>query len=327
MNTSMYQDYKNQVCKISGKEIKISEKEWELRTTIWSGKPQKLPKYVFQQLWAFWWHFSIHKRKCSFSWKKIISVFGEDCPFPVWEKSQWVKNANPPSWIYNFNKWFFEQAWELFQKCPIAHNVWVWNENCDYTDDWWHSKNCYLWHSWLNCEDIQYCYRVLDLKNCQYCVFCFDCELCLDLINSRNCYNVKYAINSRNCRDSSFLFDCRNCEDCMYCWNLRNKKYCIANEQYSKEEYEKEVAKFDLSLRSNYETAKQRFLGLIKTKAWWANLNNENTENSTWDYLENTKNCMDCYQFQNSEDCANTLRWWWNKDNVDTIGGMRTQNV
>ena len=34
------------------------------------------------------------------------------------------------------------------------------------------------------------------------------------------------------------FFDLRGCSDCILCVGLRNKKYCIRNQQYTKEEYE-----------------------------------------------------------------------------------------
>lgn len=315
------------ICSISGKEFQMSEFEKSLRKKLWVQDRTKLAKYIFQELWAFWQHFAIHKRKCDKTWKWIISVFDEHCPYPVWEKWEWIQGANPPSREFDFNKWFFEQAWDLFQKCPIPHNIWTWCENCEYTDDWWYSKNCYLCHSWLECEDLAYCYRIIRSKNCQFCVFSFDCELCTDVINSRQCFNVNYALNCNDCKNSNFLFDCRNCEDCLYCWNLRNKKYCIANKQFTKDEYLKEKEKFDLSSRKNYELAKQKFHNLIKTQAWWKNVQNDNCENCIWDSLENDKNCENCFLFQNSEDCVNCIRWYLNKFNVDTLSNLKTEFV
>ncbi len=215
------------------------------------------PQQIFQQLSAFWQHFALYKRKCDKTGKQIVSVFDATCPHPVWHRDEWIKNANPPSADYDSGQPFFDQLWELFQTCPIPHNTGAGNENCEYTDDWWYSKNCYLCHSGLKCEDLSYCFRVLNLRDCQFCVFSFDSELSVDLINCMNCYNVQYAIDSRQCKDSAFLFDCRNCSHCLFCWNLRNKQYCINNEQLTKEQFEKEYAKYDFSSRKVYEEAKE----------------------------------------------------------------------
>ena len=83
-------------------------------------------------------------------------MFSEECPYPVWHKDEWMENANPESAIYDKNKDFWGQVWEVFKNSPIAHNVGVWNENSEYNDDCWYSKNCYLCHSLLKCEDSSY---------------------------------------------------------------------------------------------------------------------------------------------------------------------------
>jgi len=164
-------------------------------------------KKILQNLGAFFQHFWIHKRTSDFSWKNIISAFSKNCPYPVWHHKEWLENSNLISWIFDETKDFWTQIWEIFSKCPIAHNISDWNENSEYTDDCWFSKNCYLCHSILRCEDIRYCFRVVELKDCQFCVFSFYSEKCIDLIFSFNCYNSKYIIDSKRCKDSAFLFD------------------------------------------------------------------------------------------------------------------------
>ena len=312
-------------CTISGISFEISDLEINLRKKLRAAMPEKLPKFLFRELNAFWWHFGLHKRKCDGTGEEIISVFDENCPYPVWHRDYWTKNANPPSIDYDSSQPFFSQLWKLFQQCPIPHNIGTGNENCDYTDDWWYGKNCYLCHSGFKCEDISYCYRVISLRDCQFCVFSFESELCCDLIYSFNCYNVRYALFSRNCRDSSFLFDCHNCHNCLYCWNLRNKEYCIANIQYTKEAYEQKIKEFSLSKRSNYESAKKQFHQLITTKAWWKASYIEKCENVTGDFLENSKNTLNCYFTQEQHDCVNSMRGYGNKDCVDVAGSFNTE--
>lgn len=287
--------------------------------------PQQSPREVFQLLSTFWHHFALHKRKCDRTGRSIISVFDEHCPYPVWHREEWIKHADPPQANYDPTLPFFEQLWELFQTCPIAHNVGAGNENCEYSDDWWYSKNCYLCHSGVDCEDAYYCYRTVNLKDCQYCVFSFDSERCTDLINCHNCYASTYALNSRNCRDSAFLFDCRNCSHCLFSWNLRNKQYCIFNQQLSKEEYEKERAKYDFSSRQQYQQAKQSFFDMIKTKAWWRNVYQEQCENCSGDIIDKCKNCHNCFLYSESEDCINSMRGGWNKDTLNTVCAFRSE--
>ncbi len=288
---------------------------------------QKTQIENFRALGAFWQHFGIHKRKSDYSGKNIISVFSDECPYPVWHKDEWMENANPPSAIYDKNRDFWEQVWELFRKCPIAHNVWVWNENSEYTDDCWYSKNCYLCHSLLKCEDCSYLFRTVNHKDCQFCVFSFDLQKCLDIIYWFDCYNVKYAIDVKRCRNSAFLFDCEDCENCMLCWNLRNKKYCIANKQYSKEDYEKEIQKYDLSSRKIYNTLIKQFSDVITKKAYWKEKHFTMVENSSWDYLENCNNCENCFYIQEAKDCKNWLRSLWVKSSQNFVSILHSEKI
>lgn len=287
----------------------------------------KTQKEIFQILWSFWQHFWIHKRKSDFSWKNIISVFPQDCPYPVWHRDEWLKNSNPPSWFYNKNLDFWEQIWDLFKKCPISHNVWNLNDNCEYTDDCWNSKNCYLCHSLADWEDLSYCYRVISVKDSQFCVFSYDLQRCYDVIYWFDSYNIKYAIDIKRCKNSSFLFDCENLENCLLCWNLKNKKYCIANKQYTKEEYEKEIKKYDLSSRKVYNKLKKQFLDFIENKAYWKNIHYFNTNNCVWDYIDNSDNSQNCFFVWDTKDCKNWIRSWWVKSSKNFVSIYESEKI
>lgn len=301
--------------------------EQELQQKFGMPKVEMKPREIFQLLSAFWQHFALHKRNCDRTGQTMISVFDENCPYPVWHRKEWLEHAEPPQADFEDGKPFFDQLWELFQQCPIPHNVGAGNENCDYTDDWWYGKNCYLSHSGLESENCSYCFRILNLKDCQYAVFDFRSELCTDLINSYDCYATLFVLNSRQCRDSTFLFDCRNCSNCLFSWNLRNKEYCIFNKQLSKEEYEKERAQYDFSSRQQYEEAKKRFFDILRTKAWWKNVDLVQCQNSRGDYMERNKNCHNCFFQSDGEDCVNTMRSGWVKDNLHVVSSLKSELV
>jgi hypothetical protein len=307
-------------CEVSGEQFEISDFEASLRRKIGSPFPKKKSKYIFQELGSFWPHFTLHNRTCHKTGQNIISPFGPDCPYPVWQRDEWFKNANPNGGNIDFTTSIFTQMKKIFSHSPIPHQFSFNNQNCEYTDDLANCKNCYLCHSGVNSEDCTGCFRMVNLIDCRSCVFCFRCELCADCTGSYDCFNSSFLLKSKQCSDSAFLFDCRNCSDCLFCWNLRNKKYCIANKQYSKEEYKKEFSKFDLSSRKNYELAKERFQNLIITNAFWRASQIEKCENSTGDYLEQDKNCQNCFFFDGAEDCVNCLRSSVDiKDCVDCI--------
>ncbi len=317
-------------CAISKQTFEISDQELDLRAKFGFADtlPNTLPKYRFQHLGAFWpqWHF--HKRKCNKTGKQVISIFSPECPYPVWDRKEWFNHSNPPEQDFDFKQSFFQQAWALFQKSPIPHIFQSNNENCEYTDDFYNSKNCYLCHSGQNNEDCRYCYGCDGLKDVYYSIFSFDSELCIDLINSSKCFNSRFLLNSKNCSDSSFLYDCRNCSDCLLCSNLRNKKYCIANKQLTKTEYEQQIQEWDFASDSTYQYTVSIFEEMMEKTAWHKNLEIEQCENSTGNFLRNCKNCENCYMISNHEDCANTVFSGPNaKNTLDSLGNVGSELV
>ncbi|MDD5469666.1 MAG: hypothetical protein PHO92_02600 [Candidatus Peribacteraceae bacterium] len=308
-------------CPLTGRTFSVSAAEMALRKKLGvEGEPELHPVARWQLLGAFWQHWALHKRTCDKTGKQIISVFPEDCPYPVWHKDEWVQHADPPSAEVDLARPFFPQMWELFRKSPIAHNMGAGNQNCEYTDDWWYSKNCHLCHSGLNDEDLRYCYRVFNLKNSQYCVFSYDSELCVDLLNSHHCFRSAHLFNSWNCSESSFLYDCRNCQHCLFCSNLRNKSYCIANKQLTKEEYEQQKGAWEFRSRQHYEKAKTTFREMLRTHSWHrATFIDQCQECSNSNYVYASKGCTNCFFVDELEDCMNVLRAFGGKDCLDSV--------
>jgi len=291
------------------KEVKVSDLEKRLRQKLGiEDLPVAPPAIRFRHLGAFWQHWALHKRSCDATGAEIISVFPQKCPYPVWLRDHWMKHADPPGAVFQENRKVFPQMWDLFQQCPIPHNFGTGNENCAYTDDWWYSRNCFLCHSGFDCQDLKYCYRTYGVRDSQFCTFTFDSELCVDFADCRNCFNVVYAVHSKECRDSAFLYDCRNCSDCLFCFNLRHKQYCIGNKQLSKEEYEVQKKKWDFSRRLVYAQTKERFNAWVMSSAFHRALSIHQCEDSSGDYLGNSKNCENCYFVYDSRDCVNCVR-------------------
>ncbi len=314
-------------CPVTGKTFTVSGKEMALRKKLGvEGEPEWHPVARWQLLGAFWQHWALHKRKCGRTGKQIISVFSEDCPYPVWHKDEWVKHADPPSAEPDLAQPLFPQMWELFRRCPIAHNIGAGNENCEYTDDWWYSKNCYLCHSGAKCEDLRYCYRVAGVRNSQYAVFSFDSERCLDIINCHACFRVIHSYNSWNCSECSFLYDCRNCNHCMFCSNLRNKSYCFGNRQLTKEEYEHSVTDWNLRSQRVYERAKGAFRTMLREQAWHRALFIDRSEQALGNYLDECKDCENCFFLSGgNQDCINLFRTHITRDSLDCVSPYRSE--
>jgi hypothetical protein len=314
-------------CEISGKSFVVSDEEISLRRKFgFDDFPHTAPEIRLRHRGAFWQHWNLHRRKCDKTGESMISVYSEKCPYPVWHKDEWMKHAEPPSRHFDEMKSGFEQMWELFQKCPIPHNVGTGTQNCEYTDDWWYGKNCYLCHSGVDNEDLRYCYRTIKARDSQFCVFTFTSELCADLINCSQCFEVVYGLHCRNCQNSAFLYDCRDCKDCLFCFNLRSKQYCFGNKQLTKEEFEIEKKKWNTSSRKTYDKAKEYFAQMMHTHAWHRAVYVDKCQDSVGSFLENCKNAKDCFFIAHIEDSVNCLRGDYElRTCLDALGLFRSE--
>lgn len=318
---------KTVTCSVSGEKFQISDLEIELRQKAgFDTLPTTAPWVRMRHRGAFWPHWHLYRRKCDRTGQFIISVFSPDCPYPVWYRKEWLEHADPPSAEFDPDQAVFPQMWEFFQRSPLPHKNGTGNQNCEYSDDCWYSKNCYLAHSIVECEDLKYCYRILYIKDCQFCAFTFHSELCTDAINCYRCFDVRYALHCRNCHNCSFLYDCRNCSDCLFCFNLRNKQYCIGNRQLTKEQFEMEKKKWNFASRTVYDQAKEHFAHMMKTLAWHRAAFVDKCHESTGNFLDNCKNCHNCYFTGNTEDGTNGIRGDINvKSSTDMMGFFESE--
>ena len=316
------------ICQISGDTFRVSDFEKSMRAKFGFSEtlPSIKPLYRFRELGAFWPHWNLHPRSCDRTGQNIISIFRPDCSYPVWHRDEWVKHADPPSRDCDFSRNFFEQAWEMFQKSPLPHNFQSHNENSEYADDFYHSKNCYLCHSCNTLEDCRYCYLGTKSKDVQFCIYSQQCELGSDIVHCRDCFDVRYVLYCRNVQASSFLYDCRRCSDCMFCFNLRDKQYCFANQQLTKDEYEKKKSQWNLRSRNAFEKAKQWFREMMVSHAWHRALFIDHSENVTGNYLTNCKDCEDCFISPNHEECVHDFTSGpHTKSTLDSLGTIGSE--
>lgn len=290
--------------------------------------PKECPNCRLQHQLAFWPFGKFHKRKCDFTGERLISIYPEGTKFPVYKVSVWFSDQwEPPSLPYDSSRPFFDQFAELQLKVPRPHQYGTENTNCDYSDDVWESKNCYLCRSLANCENVSCSYRMVRCRDSYDLCYCYDTEQSYDCIYCFKLFNVKYAFDSRDSFDSAFLYDCRNVRNCLMCWNLRNKEYCILNQQYSKDDYLKKVKEYRLGTWEGKEKAREEFERRVREDAVHKENLNVKCVNSTGNYLNECKNCRDCYFYENSENCVNILRGLGNKDSYDSSGIWKAELV
>jgi hypothetical protein len=309
------------ICQNCKKEFEVFPEDFEFYEKIKIAPPELCFPCRLQNRLAFWAIGKFHKRKCDFSGEKIISIFPPNTRFPIYKTNYWYSDQwGSPSLVYDPERPFFDQLYELQNKVPRPHQFGTNNQNCDYCDDVWNSKNCYLCRSLVDCQNANYSYRIIRCRDSYDLLYCYDMEQSYDCIYCFKGFNIKYAFDTRDSLDSAFLYDCRNVENCFMCWNLRNKKYHILNKPYSKEEYFEKLKEYNLGLWGVVQKLKEEFENLIKEQAIHKINHNVKSVRSTGDYLTECKNCRESYFFETSEDCAYIWRGVGDKDVFDSNG-------
>ena len=268
---------------------------------------------------------SLYKRTCGLCKKNIVSMYSEEKQETVYCLECWNGDERNPllqSRDYDFSVTFFEQLRNLLKESPLIfiHHISniVRSEFTNYSKE---VKDCYLSYSVVDCENIMYseivdksknnldCYAVQKVENCSYNI---DCE---------GNYNTHYAIVSRNCIDSYFIYDCVNCQNCCLSSGLRNQQYFFENIKYKKEEYDLKVLALKLDTYSGFINSKENFDDMLKNKAIHRFAQIYNSHNSTGDYIGNSKNIIDSFDVQNSENLRYCIRSLLNaKDCYDNQG-------
>jgi hypothetical protein len=147
-----------------------------------------------------------------------------------------------------------------------------------------------------------YGFYLVKNKEVLNCALTFNSELCFDDERSFKNYRTIGCLNTQESVDCVFLKDCTNCQYCFASVNLRNKSYVFFNEQLSREEYLKRISQIDFGSFKEYQKLKRQALehfNNYSAKAIYQRL----TQNCTGTYLNESKNCQECYEVAHAEDC------------------------
>ena len=102
------------------------------------------------------------------------------------------------------------------------------------------TKNCVACYDVNNAEDCSYCTWFNDGKDCLDFYSWGEGELCYEVCGGGdNAYQILFSSMATGMRQSFYTDMCNYCKNCLLCVGLKNKEYCILNQQYSKEEYER----------------------------------------------------------------------------------------
>ena len=252
--------------------------------------------------------------------KSIISIYPPDSEYKVYDQHEWHSDkwdAFEYGRDFDFNRPFFEQFDELMKDVPKISLFTSRNENSDYTNGAQQDRNCYMIFVSDHDEDCYYSYGIDSCKDCVECLNCFECTLCLECIDCSGSYNLAYSERAHNCSDSYFLHDCKNCKNCFGCYGLRGKEYHIFNEPHKKEEYEKKLKELNTGNIDTINHAKEVFAKKVSEQQIHQYYDGNKNENVTGDHIVNCKNCIECYDSGDLEDCGYLIFSFKSKDCFD----------
>jgi hypothetical protein len=248
----------------------------------------------------------LHNRQCDLCGKKMISIYHKDSKNNVYCSECWWGDgweAQGYGVDLDFSKPFLTQFFELFHKVP-APNLFTFGStmiNSEYCNMANNMKNCYLVHDGTYSENVMYGSGAFYVKDSMDITRNRKCELCYETVSCINCYQTIFSRNCEDCVNVSFSDNLHGCNNCFGCVNLIKKKYCIFNEQYTKEEYEKKIKSLDLSSYKNILTQKEKAHEFWKKfpKKYYFGIKNLNVSGNN---LVNSKNAHTCFGGSNMED-------------------------
>ncbi|OGZ29298.1 MAG: hypothetical protein A2931_02565 [Candidatus Niyogibacteria bacterium RIFCSPLOWO2_01_FULL_45_48] len=295
-------------CQNCKQNFVIEPEDFEFYEKIKVPAPTWCPKCRFQRRISFQNLMNLYKRKCDLCGKDSVSMYAPEAPVKVycpdcWWSDKW--DAYEYGRDYDFSRPFFEQIKELWREAPLL-GLSIGKESLatsPYTNHTDHLKNCYLVFNADFNEDCAYGLYLLHSKSTLDSSLMHTCELLYDCVNS---FKTSRCIGTRNQTQESF--DCAfcssvsGCQNCFASVNLRNKKYHIFNKPYSKEDYFKEIAKYNLGSYKTYQEVKK--LAEEHWKKYPPKPRYDDfSVNSTGNYVFQSKNCKECYEVGFAEDC------------------------
>lgn len=326
----------SKICQNCAQSFVIEPEDFVYYTKMQVPPPTFCPGCRLQRRLAWRNESTFYKRKCMAPGhtEDVVSIFSPDKPFIIycqkyWWGDTWEKGAVNQE--YDFTKPFFTQFRELMEHTPLpalSSNYWT-MINSEYANWAGDQRNCYLLVDADYVENSAYGSGWMQVKESMDCDNIRQCELVYDSFDLEKCYR---AVGSVSCKDSTDLYFSKNCvgsSNCFGCINLRNQKYCIYNEQYSKDDYEQKIKLFQLDTHEGYENAK------ATAESFWLQhpekfYHGSHNINVSGDYIYHSKNVKEGYLITDVEDSKYVmlLHAKTTKDCYDyTDWGENAQNI
>lgn len=169
-------------------------------------------------------------------------------------------------------------------------------------------------------ENVHYSYWVYSSTNCLDCHICDKIEKCYNCVLCFNCFDCTHSYKLIDCRNCHFSFNLSNCSDCILSTNLKHKQYCIQNIQYTKDEYEQRIKNYNFGSLAKIKEYQQQFNEITKNIIV-RYTNQVNCENCTGNDNYDSKNALDCFMCQNTENSRFSFGQEAAKYCYDSMGG------
>ena len=240
---------------------------------------------------------TFYRDTCKLCGRAIISIHAPDGPFTIYCRDCWQSDKWDPMDYgreYDWSQPFFPQFRKLMEAVPRPALTGTNSVRSEFTSGGHGCKNCYMVFLSYYTEDSQNSWGLLLSRSAYDCFISDNSDHAYETLHVNRMYRVRFAYFSDDCMDSSFLFNCVGCSDCFGCVNLRKKKYCLWNEQLSKEEYAARMKYWDLGDHRKLREAKDKFRALyLALPHRYAQI--VSSRNVTGDVIRDAKDCQSCF--------------------------------
>lgn len=148
------------------------------------------------------------------------------------KKDEWMRKKKPLNSIEEIFK-----AWKEVNY--LTGEKYINSKDVSRSDGVYNSSSVYQSVSVFDSKNIVFSYKIFD---CNYMLASRDnssCILGIRVKESIYCSSGFEVSWSHKVSRSMYIHNCFDLQECLFCSHLRTRKYCIANMQFEKEEYEK----------------------------------------------------------------------------------------
>lgn len=309
------------ICVNCHKDFTIEPDDFLFYEKIKVPPPTWCPECRQQRRYAWRNERTLYRRNCDLCGKSTVTIYSPKADLKVYCLPCWWGDGWDPAEYgrdFDFSRSFFEQYAELQKVVPRMALLSKNSVNSDYTNHSGDNKNCFLSFCCFNGEDVLHSTWVIKSRNCLDCSYIYEGgEKLYWCINSRKSYQCQNSLLLENCLNCLYCYDCHGCNNCFMSSNLRNKSYVFKNQQYSREDYLKKLAEYELSSFAVRQGLAKEFADMLQNEAVHRYVVAERNVNSSGNLLFDSKNSKNCFDCETLEDVKNAYASLQIKSSMD----------